>query len=415
VCSRILSIPLGMAALTLRSVPHHIEGAWHIPEVNLTAIVHPQTSAISVDGETGPVERREWPNFHAGVAAGLALAPSVDDIPWLRDSALGTPDAQHAGILLGLGLNGRLKSIGSLQTFRYLGPKHDSTTTGLLLGLSATYVGTCDTGVASILSVYLNALHASNSTSLNLSTLTQAAAMLSVGMLFMGSRRRTLAETALRELSRMYEVPTEVPEGCREAYALSAGLAFGMLFLGSGGQNGTSGDSSMLRTLKRLIEPDGRNLKLDRRSGHNVTDIAITAPAATLALGLAFLDTDRQDAIAVLDLPESPSRLDHIRPNNILLRVLSRNLICRNSIVPSRKWLESQLPAYLRSSPATRLKPATDNEEVMRWHIISGAAFSMGLKFAGTARSDVHASLLPMLDLLMKASGRKGTCHSSIR
>ena len=59
----------------------------------------------------------------------------------------------------------------------------------------------------------------------------QTAALLGVGMLYQGSAHRLMTEVLLGEIGRP---PTNELLECRESYALSAGIALGMLGLGRG-------------------------------------------------------------------------------------------------------------------------------------------------------------------------------------
>ena len=44
--------------------------------------------------------------------------------------------------------------------------------------------------------------------------------------------------------------------------------------------------------------------------------------------------------------------LDYVRPDFLMLRVCARSLILWDSIVPSREWVESQLPPLLKHALA---------------------------------------------------------------
>ena len=84
--------------------------------------------------------------------------------------------------------------------------------------------------IAKMLCLHIPALHPPTFTELELEVpaVVQTAALLGVGMLYQGSAHRLMTEVLLGEIGRP---PTNELLECRESYALSAGLALGMLTL----------------------------------------------------------------------------------------------------------------------------------------------------------------------------------------
>lgn len=193
----------------------------------------------------------------------------------------------HAGVLLALGLQGYLSSLTMTKVFEYLSVGHTLTSVGLLLGISASKRGTMDENVAKLLSVHVPALHPPSSADLDVPQVLQTSAVMGLGLLYQGTSHRHMTETLLREIypqgygshaatsstSPAAPLPfslasilapfssssaggahtgsaaagtngasanngTSTPGGQvnREAHALTAGLALGMVTLGQGGQ-----------------------------------------------------------------------------------------------------------------------------------------------------------------------------------
>ncbi|CAH7689936.1 P-loop containing nucleoside triphosphate hydrolase protein [Phakopsora pachyrhizi] len=125
-------------------------------------------------------------------------------------------DDQHAGYLLGLGLNQHLKSINRVQIFRYLESKHDMTSIGVLLGLSSTFIGTGDPRVSSIIAAHVPAMQ--------VNPLIQSARFMGFGILHFGTGNRRISDGILREFGKTWRVLTDTPDDFRESYTLCAGL-----------------------------------------------------------------------------------------------------------------------------------------------------------------------------------------------
>jgi anaphase-promoting complex subunit 1 len=391
-----------------------------IQRINLSARILPMSSVVAfVEKDRGEAtasglkekDRMEWPEFHSGVAA--ALESGSDDynfdssqISFNRPQDL---DARHAGFIMGLGLLGRISRMLSNQAFDYLKMKHDPTSIGLLLGLSVTYLGTGDAKVTRLLSIHLSALHPPNSSPLNVSGITQAAGLVGIGLLYLGTARQTLADVMIKELCGIKVTSIEDPAACREAYALSAGFAFGLIMLAKGKE--TTGEVRLLRTFRTLILGDNNRPLPGFGGASTITDVSITSSAATIALALMFLKSERHDVADLLEIPDTVRRLDYVRADLLLLRILGRCLVMWTAVSTSKEWVEAHLPVFLRSAFAASMqtKPYDTDLGIAAWNIIAGACFGMGLKFAGTARKEAHVTLIYYHDRLTRAAYVKGS------
>ncbi|KAG6914346.1 hypothetical protein DXG01_000910 [Tephrocybe rancida] len=121
------------------------------PELKVEFSIQVQPANVTVTPEPGKTplpEYLNWGDFHNGVAAEF-----MDRI----QQAFGV-DTRTFGFLFGLGLTGHLKEMPTWHTFGYLTLKHDLTSIGVLLGLSAAKVGSSNTHVTKLLAVHTPAL-----------------------------------------------------------------------------------------------------------------------------------------------------------------------------------------------------------------------------------------------------------------
>ena len=359
------------------------------------------------------VESREWPDFHRGVATGLKLGRQSDiDGSWIVFNRYAEPNAEHAGFLLAMGLQGHLKKLSHFHAFEYLQAKHDLTSVGLLLGMAANYCGAMDETIGKLISIHIPSLLPSNATDLNLSSSIQSAALVSYGLLYMGTLHRRTAEILLKEIGRRDLFVSDAHVAYRESYSLSAGFALGFVTLGQGPEARGLADLRIVDELLRLIY-GGRtnsNVSMTNRLSHNrdiqtyrfddgsAINVNVTAPGALVALSLMYLKTNSEDIANHLKLPSSWNELDMLRPDILLLRVVGYNLILWDRIEASENWLRSMVPfcVYERSA-FSELGP-----------IIAGASLVLALKFAGTNDDRAVSLLLKQLDSMVQRISSSG-------
>jgi anaphase-promoting complex subunit 1 len=407
-----MALPVGSGMFTFRSERRKTNEPVRVSPLVLVCKVLPAGTTVNLDASgTVPRDKRDLPEFHAGVAAALRIAMDPGSMD-LSDISFNKPETLtpgYAGILMGLGLTGHLRSMASYQAFTYLDPKHELTSIGLLLGLSAAFVATCDPKVTSVLSVHLAALHPNDASSLNVTQATQAAGMLGLGLLYLGTRRRKLADVALKQLIGTRVVPLEGPETCREAYTLACGFAYGMIMLGAGKDK--ADDADILRTLRNLVSGDGlHDLPSTKNSMASATDVALTSPAATVALALVYLDSGRTDVADSLEIPQSVVRFDYVRPDLILLRTLAKSLIVKSSIRPTTEWVEALVPAFILKAKLMGRggRAGSVDVDLAYWSVVAGACMAIGLAYAGTANGEAHATMIRYFDQVRRFAQFKG-------
>mmetsp|Transcript_6433 Transcript_6433/g.19518 ORF Transcript_6433/g.19518 Transcript_6433/m.19518 type:complete len:1862 (-) Transcript_6433:388-5973(-) len=385
---------------------------------------------------------------------------------WIAYNRPETPSAEHGGLLLALGLQRMLHNLTMTDVYEYLTLSHDPTTVGILLGMAASRVGSADAVVSKMLCLHIPALLPQPFAEMDVSSAAQAAALAGIGLLYRGTAHRLMAEFLLSEIAKGN--PGDQSRD-REAYVLTAGLALGMVILGMGASHEVAGlgDLHISQRLHRAIvgargKHKLRDVRVTEHRGslrnsafsdiHNETssltstsvrsnstsqcyhlnsksanseigihvrgfrvkegdlvNTTVSAPGATLALGLFFLQTNNLSAAAQIDLPDTHVLLNGLRPDFLLLRIIARNLILWDSILASTEWIENQIPDFvrvsmvaLRNTLESSKRSANEHRlNCLDWesakhahaHVLAGACFAVGLKFAGTGCSEASKTI----------------------
>ncbi|OCH86063.1 hypothetical protein OBBRIDRAFT_890739 [Obba rivulosa] len=409
---RTLALPLGRALFTFGSVPTVTREAYVIPKIEYTVRLQPSNILITPEAGKIPVECMSWGDFHNGVAAGLRISSQTNAIEstWIKFNKPSELTPEHAGFLYALGLTGHLREMLTWHTFGYLTPKHDMTSIGVLLGLSAAHAGTCNRHVTKLLAVHTPALLPTPQVDLNVPLITQAAGLLGIGLLYMGTKNRRMAEVCLEQISRKDLYQPDLSNEYREAYTLSAALACGMVMLGKGST--IPADVTMLARLRMLIHGEGSAL-LEAQRKRPSFDVNLTSPAATIALGLMYLKTERQDVADVLVIPDTIVALNSIQPSFLLLRTLSRGLIMWDKIAPNNEWLTQQIPTSIAMAMDARFrgKPVDEAYELAYYNILAGCCFAIALKYAGTAREEAYLLVIHYYDMFSQLAYTNGATY----
>ncbi|KAL2945094.1 Anaphase-promoting complex subunit 1 [Bienertia sinuspersici] len=232
---RTTALPVGRGAFTLATSCTLLTEALTVPKLVLAGRLPAQQNAtVNLDPNARNLqELRAWPEFHNAVAAGLRLAPFQGRVSrtWIIYNRPEEPDAVHAGLLFALGLHGHLTVLTINDIFQYYNKEHESTTVGLMLGLAASYRGSMEPTMSKSFYVHLPARHPSSFPELEVPTVVQSAALMSLGLLFEGSAHPQTMQFLLAEIGRRSGGDNVLE---REGYAVSAGFALGHVALGRG-------------------------------------------------------------------------------------------------------------------------------------------------------------------------------------
>ncbi|KAJ9283942.1 hypothetical protein DTO021C3_8477 [Paecilomyces variotii] len=395
---RTLSIPAGRSMFMFSSRSPLLTEKLPIPSFSLQCVMKPSNVTISADRASFSEEKVCWAFFHNGVSTGLAISKSSKgiDTSWILFNKPQELTNRHAGFLFALGLNGHLKTLAKWVAFKYLTPKHTMTSIGLLLGLSASYLGTMDTLITRLLSVHVTRMLPPGAAELNLSPLTQTAGIMGIGLLYCNSQHRRMSEVMLSELENVSrEESTISQEDLRdEGYRLAAGFALGFINLGKGKDLRGLRDMNVVERLL-AIAVGTKNVDLV-----HILDRATAG--ATIALMIIFMKTNDKALAQKIDIPDTTTQFDYVRPDIFLLRTVARHLIMWDNIRASHEWLLESLPQIYRRRNRLASIRRLSSDDMPFFNIIAGLCFTIGLRYAGSALPQARDLLISYLDQFMR-------------
>ncbi|KAI0464771.1 hypothetical protein LJB42_002396 [Komagataella kurtzmanii] len=402
VALRTLTIPLGRSAIFISSRRPLITERFPIPKLNFQCVLLPQEITITLEKSAVDSETIEWGYFHNGVSAGLTVSRDATEISgsWIVFNRPPKLNAQHAGFLYGLGLNGHMKKLEEWHIYNYLGPKHLHTSVGLLLGMSASLKGTKNLKLTKVLSVHIVALLPTGSTDLNVSLGVQASGLIGIGLLYLQTQHRRMSEMLLSQIKRSLVVDER--ELVSETYRLSAGIAFGLINLGKGDHLGGLNDTHHLDTLFSLA--------CGSRDTQTKQQLDKSSAGAIMAIIFIFLRTNSGDIANRLDIPDAEQLLDYIRPEFLLLRVLGKQIILWDSIECSLRWVSDQVPRSINLK-AIELIGDLNSDCLKYLYIVTGLCMSISLRFASTCDKGARETLLWYFDQFMRLTSLSCVTH----
>lgn len=339
-CRRTFAIPLGRGMLTLGNLKPIPADPLPVPLLCRSGRVPPTNASLALDSSSCPADMSVWPEFHNAVAAGLRLPHNEDTSDeslrqitrsWIvyngssgqasadQNPSSTEPDNQpsvsHAqgGLLMALGLRGHLSTLKMTDIYDYLTDGVVTTTVGVLVGMAANKRGSCDPAVSKMLCLHIPSLLPASFTGIDVASPAQAAAVTGIGLLYQGSSNRMMTEFLLEEMGKRPTNDSVMQD--REAYTLSCGLALGMVNLAKGGNSSGAFDGltdlDLGERLHRLIvggkdHPEQQKRRKeaaerfsstpssDSERCHSIfegdtVNTDVTAPGATLALGLMYM------------------------------------------------------------------------------------------------------------------------------
>lgn len=406
---RTLSVSPGRALLFFSARLPLLTERFPIHGFTLSCVMKPANTTVTADRNTYTEEKVSWAFFHAGVEAGLSISKNAEgiDTSWILFNKPPELGNRHAGFLLALGLNGHLKSIAKWVAFKYLTPKHTMTSIGLLLGLSASYLGTMDTLITRLLSVHVTRMLPPGAAELNLSPLTQTTGIMGIGLLYCNTQHRRMSEIMLSEMENVDQDDNSSPlDTLRdEGYRLAAGFALGYINLGKGKDLKGLHD---MHIVERLLALAVGNKKV---SLVHILDKATAA--ATVAIALIFMKTHDEALARKIDIPDTVHQFDYVRPDVFLLRTVARHLIMWDNIRPTSVWIKQSLPIVYHERAKLTGRRSLSSEDMPFYNIIAGLAFSIGLRYAGSGSLEVRNLLCHYLDQFIRICRLPATNYDS--
>jgi hypothetical protein len=415
---RTLALPVGRGALTFSSSQPLPTEAMPVPPLKLVAKVPPADALIKLDLATvgATSEVYTWPEFHNGTAAALRLSPEQTHISrfWIVNHR--RPELSNdrwGGFLLGLGLQGHLSVLSRTSYVKILGKNeaYPSVACGLMLGACASGRGTMNTNLQNLLAPNVSSL--SVETRDAKSSVVQNACLVATGLLYEGTYNRLIIDKLVDWITIDGSLCTL---GDREASAVSAALGLGYVCSGSALHRNSTLLKSRIRDRLSPFVCIGERLGMPtsspaivlptRYSGRNGAGMSVVSPAACVALGLCFWNTGDSTVIDCLRLPSEKSRMDFIRPDIALLRVMACALVDWANVRPTSEWVLSMLPFFFLQyvSGTTRDSPLGEFSPISEKHLRSvyinacvGACLAIGIRYAGSANTQAQEFLLMSL------------------
>jgi len=407
VAIRTLAVPAGRGLLLYSARIPLLTEKFPIQGFNLTCVMKPANTTVSADKASYTEEKVCWAFFHSGVAAGLSISREAQEIEssWIIYNKPPELSNRHAGFLLALGLNGHLKSLAKYHAFNYLTPKHTMTSIGLLLGLSAAYLGTMDTTVTKLLSVHVTRLLPPGSAELNVSGLTQTAGMMGIGLLYYNTQHRRMSEILLSEIEHIDVQDSSVPaDNLRdEGYRLAAGFGLGFINLGIG-QN-LKGLQDM-QLVERLLD-----LAVGTKNVQLIHVLDKATAGATIALALIYMKSGDENLAKKIDIPDTVHMFDYVRPDLFLLRTVAKHLILWDKIRGSMDWVHDGFRPFIRAHWTLDNIRYLDSSFLPILNLAAGLCFSIGLRFAGSGAEEPRDTLLYYLDQFTRLCSLPGMFH----
>jgi anaphase-promoting complex subunit 1 len=415
VTTRMIALPAGNGMIHYDSQMPLLTERYHLAGFNSSCLMQPMGHTLTAERGGLTEEKVNWAYFHAGVSAGLRISKNVKgiDTSWVAFNKPGDLTNRHAGLLLALGLSGHLRHLAKWLSFKYLTPKHTMTSVGLLLGLSASHIGTMDALITKMLSVHITKMLPPGAADVNVSPATQTAGLMGIGLLYYNTQHRRMSEIMLSEIEYMeIEDPDSGPDPLRdESYRLAAGFALGFINLGKGNYvRGLHGMQLPERLLAMAVGPRPINAV-------HVFDRATAG--AVMALALVYMKSGDQSIARKIDIPDTETQFDHVRPDILMLRAMAKHMILwdeiqvRTDLMPGQTqspdqatytfekgWIGANLPSCYASDPAVGSDGLHKSERIPRYNVLAGLAWALGLKYAGSGNLHARDEILSLLKYL---------------
>ncbi|KAG9532883.1 hypothetical protein KCU93_g551, partial [Aureobasidium melanogenum] len=406
---RTLALSPGDGMIHFESQRPLLSEKFHIKGFSTSCQMKPMDNTISADRSGFTEEKFAWTFFHAGVSAGLSISRNATgiDTSWIVFNKPTELNNRHAGFLLALGINGHLRTLAKWLAFKYLTPKHNMTSIGLLLGLSASYLGTMDTLLTRMLSVHITRMLPHGAAELNVSPSTQTAGLMGIGLVYYDTQHRRMSEIMLSEVEhREIEDPGSTMDQLRdEPYRLAAGFALGYINIGKGRDlRGLHGMNLLERLLTVAVGP--RPVELV-----HVVDKATAG--AVIAITLIYMKTGDQSVARKIDIPDTIAQLEHCRPDILLLRTVASHLIMWDEITDEPDWIRRNLPTeyahrYYGKAATSSIEmttlPQLRSKDVPVFNILTGLAWSLALRFAGSGNQRARDQVIAILRAFIAVS-----------
>ena len=333
--------------------------------------------------------------FHNSVVIGLSEKSSFsfsDDIDL---------DVSSIGIFLGNCLKGCCSTIQLPDIYKIMAIPNDRLQASLIIGLMIAFKHTNNKSIIDILKVISDpSLHGSPS------LLIQSLALIAIGIISQSSSPIEIEEMII---SHICSPMTNAFIGFHHIW--SACISLGCLRFGKQlttkqfeiiqkVMNGCSYDS--LRKYTEKIDYSQSHDYSDlRKNGNgsvyrnNMISTFVGVPSACLCFGLSYFNTNDETVLSILQIENDLQTIGNTPPDDLLIKVIARSLIQFTEIQPTNQWIYSNVPTCLRQH-----RFASFDIINAKFALVTGACYSLGLKYIGTLHEEVKRLLLQFVEKL---------------
>ena len=125
-CRRSMALPVGRGMFSLASASPQLTEVMRLAPLALKGQIPSNSATVDMDVSALPADHLAWPEFHNGAAAALRLCPpgcGTNDEGklgrnWIVYNKPRSRQYEHAGFLLGLGLQGHLLALANTDLYR---------------------------------------------------------------------------------------------------------------------------------------------------------------------------------------------------------------------------------------------------------------------------------------------------------
>lgn len=404
---------IGHGALNLNTIKTFPKEVLIIKQLNLQCLLTHDESTYKFDKNAENIKDKDftqWAEFHNGVAQSLKLSTeNFTNKSYIRNWILFNKPNQatfeHGGFLLGMGLLRQLDSLFSTEVYQYMKTAHAGVTSGILLGRSASKIGSMEESLSRTLCLHITFLIPST-LEINIPMAVQCSAVIGIGLLYMSTGNRLMTEMLLNQIGKFSHSDKSMDLKHIESYNLCLGFSIGLINLGLGKVNS---NQDLNYDEKLLNFANGNTITLNSK---------LTSPSAYVALTLSYLQSNNTKIANSIKIPENLFQLDSFRPFHLYLALMTKNLILWNSIQPTIEWIMNQIPSFIKflyENPLSVI--AQDLTYTYRvnqiefstvsacyYYSICAAVLSIGFKYCGTSNQNIRALLTEVVNKIRKVS-----------
>ena len=437
---------VGNGALNLNTIKTFPKETLIITPLNTQCLLTSEETTYKFNKNSdflGDKDFSDWPQFHNGVAQSLKLSTeNFNNKSYIRNWILfNKPDKanfEHGGFLLGMGLLKQLDSLYATDVYQYMKTTHEGVTIGILLGKSASKLGSMEETLSRTLCLHISFL-IPTSLEISIPMNIQCSAVIGIGLLYLKSDNRLMTEMLINQIGK---ISNNNDKGFDlkhlNSYNLSLGFAIGLINLGHGkinskhesnyedkifsmiylNNNKSSGnDKTLLDVNVSVINNQGNNS--NNNQNNKMININQTTPAGFACLTLYYLQTKNNNILSRIKTPENLYQLDSFKPFHLYLAILCKNLISWDNITSSINWVKENIPNFIQFLHESSLADISDdinyNSKInlidfsqistCYFYSLSAGLMSLGFKYCGTNNNDVCKIIIYYIkNVLLKAS-----------